>query len=68
MNRLPAALWLICWPIYGALSEYLRWLEGARYTANAQAVGTLLDIVIWVAVAMLLWPTPGEVHKPRDAA
>lgn len=63
MNRLPAALWLICWPPAAALCGYLQFLQDGKPHAF-----DLAEVFIWAAVAFLIWPTPAEVGRKGEDA
>ena len=56
MKNIAFTIWMIGWPLSQIISSYVyEYKIGREYTANGRALGTALELIIWVYIAVKLY-------------
>ena len=55
MRNLVFVIWVLGWPVGGAVSEYLGYLRGKRYSEGVEAFNAIICIIIWILIGFLLY-------------
>ena len=56
-------LWLLFYPLTGSISEYLRYLEGKKFTNIEEGIAATIDIFIFTVIALILYEKKKETLK-----
>ena len=55
MKRLSFVIWTMGWPFICAIAGALSELSGHQASDDAQFFAAVVDLMIWVCVAVMLW-------------
>ena len=62
MKNLPFVVWMLGFPLFSSVSDYLTFLQGKIYSDTVEAIMTLISLIIWGFVGYKLY----EPHKNEE--